>query len=142
MIYTKMTKRALAICFEAHKDQVDKAGLPYMFHPFHLAEQMKDEETTIVALLHDVVEDSEYTLDDLRKEGFSDAVLAAVNAMTHEEGVPYMDYIHLIKKNRIATAVKIADLKHNSDSSRLAKIDEHSYKRIEKYKNAISILES
>lgn len=142
MIYTKMTKRALAICFEAHKDQVDKAGLPYVFHPFHLAEQMKDEETTIVALLHDVVEDSEYTLDDLRKEGFSDAVLLAVNAMTHEEGVPYMDYIHSIKKNRIATAVKIADLKHNSDSSRLDQIDEHSYKRIEKYKNAISILES
>ena len=70
MIYTEMTKKALKLCFEAHKEQIDKSGMPYVFHPFHLAEQMQDEETTIVALLHDVIEDTDYTLDDLRKMGF------------------------------------------------------------------------
>ena len=69
MIYTKMTKAALNLCFEAHKNQRDKSGMPYVFHPFHLAEQMKDEKTTIVALLHDVVEDSDVTLDDVRNMG-------------------------------------------------------------------------
>ena len=75
MIYTEMTKKALKLCFEAHKEQSDKSGMPYVFHPFHLAEQMQDEESTIVALLHDVIEDTEYTLDDLRKMGFGDSVL-------------------------------------------------------------------
>ena len=68
MIYTELTKKALKLCFEAHKDQVDKTGIPYVFHPFHLAEQMKDEYTTVVALLHDVVEDTNITLADLEKE--------------------------------------------------------------------------
>lgn len=67
MIYTSKTKKALKLCFEAHKEQVDKTDMPYVFHPFHLAEQMKDEETTVVALLHDVIEDTDYTFDDLEK---------------------------------------------------------------------------
>ena len=70
MIYTPLTKKALRICFDCHKDQVDKTGLPYVFHPFHLAEQMTDEISTICALLHDVVEDTELTFDDLEKKGF------------------------------------------------------------------------
>ena len=77
MIYTEMTKKALEICFDAHKDQVDKSGLPYVFHPFHLAEQMETEETVTVALLHDVVEDSSYTLEDLEKD-FPPQVVEAV----------------------------------------------------------------
>lgn len=71
MIYTVLTKKAMKLCFEAHKDQVDKSGLPYVFHPFHLAEQMTDELSTIAALLHDVVEDTSYTFTDLREMGFS-----------------------------------------------------------------------
>ena len=67
MIYTPETKKALRLCFDAHKDQVDKSGIPYVFHPFHLAEQMETEETTIVALLHDVIEDTSYTLEYLTK---------------------------------------------------------------------------
>ncbi len=70
MIYTELTKKALRLCFEAHKDQLDKSGLPYVFHPFHLAEQMDAEETVCVALLHDVVEDTDYTLEDLIAMGF------------------------------------------------------------------------
>lgn len=96
MIYTAGTKKALKLCFEAHKEQVDKSGAPYVFHPFHLAEQMKDERTTIVALLHDVVEDTDYTFDDLRNMGFDEEVIEALVLMTHEKSVPYMAYIEKI----------------------------------------------
>ena len=85
MIYTAGTKKALKLCFEAHKEQVDKSGAPYVFHPFHLAEEMKDERTTIVALLHDVVEDTDYTFDDLRNMGFDEEVIEALVLMTHEK---------------------------------------------------------
>lgn len=119
MIYTEQTKKALKLCFEAHKDQVDKSGMPYVFHPFHLAEQMTDEDTTIVALLHDVVEDTDYTLEDLKNMGFSQQVLEAIALMTHEEDVPYLEYVAKIKENPIAKAVKLADIDHNSDQTRL-----------------------
>ena len=115
MIYTEQTKKALKLCFEAHKEQVDKSGMPYVFHPFHLAEQMQNEETTVVALLHDLVEDTDYTIDDLTSMGFGKTVTDAIALMTHADGVAYMDYVCEIKNNPIAKAVKLADLKHNSD---------------------------
>ncbi len=141
MTYTTNTKKAMKLCFEAHKDQVDKSGMPYVFHPFHLAEQMPDEKTTIVALLHDVVEDTEYSLDDLKSMGFSDDILEAIALMTHDESVPYMKYVEQIKQNRIASIVKRADLMHNSDLSRLDTVDEKVIKRVKKYKQAIAILD-
>lgn len=141
MIYTEMTKKALKLCFEAHKEQIDKSGMPYVFHPFHLAEQMQDEESTIVALLHDVIEDTDYTLDDLRKMGFCDSILAAIHLMTHEAGVPYMDYVKKIKANPIAKTVKLADLRHNSDMTRLEVITPRDQERVEKYLAAIKLLE-
>ncbi len=140
MIYTEMTKKALKLCFAAHKDQTDKSGMPYVFHPFHLAEQMPDEDTTIVALLHDVIEDTPYTLDDLRAMGFNEQVLDALALMTHDKRIPYMDYVAKIKGNKIARTVKLADLKHNSDLSRLYNVDEKAMKRIDKYRQAIALL--
>ena len=140
MIYTEMTKKALKLCFEAHKEQIDKSGMPYVFHPFHLAEQMQDEESTIVALLHDVIEDTEYTLEDLRKMGFGDSVLAAIDLMTHEDGVPYMDYVEKIKTDPIARTVKLADLRHNSDMTRLDVVTSRDQERAEKYLTAIKLL--
>ncbi len=140
MIYTEKTKSAMKLCFKAHKDQFDKSGIPYVFHPIHLAEQMPDEETTIVALLHDVVEDTEYTISDLREMGFSEAVLEAITLMTHQDGVPYMEYVEKIKSNKIATVVKRADLTHNSDLSRLDAVDEKALNRVEKYKKALDLL--
>ena len=142
MIYTEQTKKALKLCFLAHRDQVDKSGMPYVFHPFHLAEQMMDEDTTVVALLHDVVEDTPHTLDDLKKMGFSSQIIEAISLMTHEPGVPYMDYVQKIKENAIARAVKLADLKHNSDLTRLDYVDETAMIRVEKYKKAIDLLTS
>lgn len=140
MLYTPMTKKAMDICFEAHKDQKDKSGQPYVFHPFHLAERMTDEETTIVALLHDVVEDTSVTLDDLAAEGFSQSVLEAIALMTHAPGVNYMDYVAEMKKNPIAKAVKIADLTHNSTLSRLNEITAKDLERVETYREAKAFL--
>ena len=141
MIYTPMTKKALKLCFEAHKEQVDKSGIPYVFHPFHLAEQMKTEESTIVALLHDLVEDTEYTINDLTSMGFGKDITNAIALLTHADGVEYMDYVRAIKENPIAKAVKLADLKHNSDLSRLDDINEKALQRKEKYQKAIALLE-
>ena len=140
MIYTPDTKKAIKLCFEAHRNQTDKSGLPYVFHPFHVAEQMPDEETTIVALLHDVIEDASYTLDDLRKMGFAEEVLDALDLMTHDKNVPYMEYVAKISENEIARTVKLADLRHNSDLTRLDEIDDKARNRIEKYKAAIRLL--
>ncbi|MBO5868219.1 MAG: bifunctional (p)ppGpp synthetase/guanosine-3',5'-bis(diphosphate) 3'-pyrophosphohydrolase [Oscillospiraceae bacterium] len=142
MIYTPMTKKALKLCFDAHKEQVDKSGLPYVFHPFHLAEQMTTEETVVVALLHDLVEDTEYTLEDLTAMGFPKEITEAIALMTHAEGVDYMDYVRKIKTNPIAKAVKLADLKHNSDITRLDVVDEKALLRREKYLQALAILEA
>lgn len=141
MIYTPETKKAMKLCFEAHKNQTDKSGMPYVFHPFHLAEQMTDETTTIVALLHDVAEDSDYTLQNIEAMGFSKEVITSLSLLTHDKSVPYMDYVALIKLNPVAKAVKLADLKHNSDLSRLYVVDEKALARREKYLTAIAILE-
>lgn len=140
MIYTNLTKKAMKIAFEAHKNQVDKNGMPYIYHPIHLAEQMDDEETVCVALLHDVVEDTDISLEDLKQEGFSEEILKALKLMTHDDFVPYMDYVKKIKTNPIATKVKLADLKHNSDLTRLDIVDQKAIKRAEKYKEAIEML--
>lgn len=141
MIYTEMTKKALHLSFDAHKDQVDKSGIPYVYHPFHLAEQMESEETVTVALLHDVVEDTDYTIEDIIAMGFPKPVTDALALMTHDMIVPYMDYVAKIKTNPIAKAVKLADLRHNSDTSRLEYVDEKVLRRIRKYHDAIELLE-
>lgn len=141
MIYTELTKKAMNICFQAHKDQFDKSGVPYVFHPIHLAEQMTDEATTIVALLHDVVEDSGMTLDELKAEGFPPEVIRAVEKMTHDPKVPYMDYIAAIAEDPIAREVKLADLRHNSDITRLSNVTEWDHRRREKYLRAIKFLQ-
>ena len=141
MIYTTLTKKALKLCFDAHKDQIDKSGMPYVYHPFHLAEQMTDELTTVVALLHDVVEDTPYTLNDLREMGFPEEVIEALALLTHEKTMPYMEYVARIKQNPIAVAVKLADLRHNSDLTRLDHPGEKDLARVEKYRKAIRLLE-
>lgn len=140
MIYTDLTKMAMKLCFAAHKDQVDKTGIPYVFHPIHLAEQMKNEPTTVCALLHDVVEDTDYTFDDLRAMGYPERILSALRLLTHEKSVPYMEYVAKIAQDPIAKAVKIADLMHNSDLTRLDHVDEKALARKEKYAAALKML--
>ena len=142
MIYTNLTKKALRLSFAAHKDQADKGGLPYVYHPFHLAEQMTSEEAVIVALLHDVVEDTAATLEDLAQMGFPQSVIDALALLTRDKSVPYPDYIEKIKANPVARAVKLADLRHNSDLTRLETVTEKDRERAKKYLAAIAALEA
>jgi len=138
--YTDLTKKALEICWEAHKNQFDKSGMPYVFHPFHLMEQMETEEEICVALLHDVVEDSEMSFEDLAEAGFPKPVLEALQLMTHNENEPYFDYVRRLKDHPIARKVKLADLKHNSTLERLSYVTDRDLIRYEKYQIAIGIL--
>lgn len=140
MCFTDLTKKALVISFNAHKEQVDKSGMPYVYHPYRIAEQMNDEYSTCVALLHDVIEDTDITLEDLKDEGFPQEVIEAIALMTHDDDTPYFDYIRQIKTNPIATAVKLVDLQDNSNYERLDKVEIKDLQRIEKYREAKRIL--
>ena len=117
MIYTELTNKALRIAYNAHHGQLDYNGIPYIFHPIHLAEQMDDEISCCVALLHDVVEDTDVTMEELAQE-FPAEVIDALKLMTHGEDVEYFTYVAAIKHNPIAKKVKLADIAHNSDQSR------------------------
>ena len=114
-------ERAIAIAAEAHAGQKDRAGAPYILHPIRLMIQMDSENAMMAAVLHDVVENSVWTLDDLRKEGFSNEVLNAVDSLTHrdKEGEDYWDYIQRAKSDPIAIKVKLADLEDNLNPDRL-----------------------
>ena len=142
MIYTPMTKKALKLCFTVHKDQIDKSGMPYVFHPFHLAEQMQDEDSTIVALLHDVVEDTHHTFDSLREAGFGDDVLRPLALLTRsaETEEDYLAYVARIREDPVARAVKIADLTHNADLTRLPTVTDKDRSRAAKYQKALMLL--
>lgn len=118
MIYTSLTNKAMKIAYDAHHGQYDCNGVPYIFHPYHLAEQMNDEITVCVALLHDVAEDTDITIEQLEKE-FPKEVTEALKLLTHNDDTDYFDYVRAIKENPIAKAVKMADLLHNSDQSRI-----------------------
>ena len=141
MIYSELVKKACCILFEAHKDDKDKGGYPYVFHPFYLASQMTDEVSVCVALLHDVIEDhgTQYNFAFLEREGFSEEILSALRLLTHNAAVPYMDYVRAIAKNPIAARVKCADLRHNLDTTRTNGIQapKHSL-----YLEALAFLES
>ena len=139
MIYTKNTRKAIIIAYNAHINQKDRSGLPYILHPIHLAEQMDTEEECIVALLHDVVEDTEVTFKELEKD-FSKTIIDALKLLTHDKETDYFEYIEKIKTNPLAKKVKLADLKHNSDETRLENITEKDITRNKKYVKAIKIL--
>lgn len=140
MIYTQMTKKAMLFAYNAHSGQFDKSGIPYIMHPFHVAESMRDEDSTTVALLHDIVEDTKYTKEDLINAGFPNYIVDAVVTLSRKSNESYMDYIRRVKRNNIAKVVKLADLEHNSDLSRIDKITEEDLKRVKKYNKAKNIL--
>lgn len=122
MIYTELTNKAIKLAYQAHDGQLDKAGMPYILHPMHLAEQMDDEISTCVAILHDVVEDTDVTFEDLENE-FPESVLVPLRYLTHQKGVPYMEYVERILDNDVAVKVKLADIDHNMDQSRFCGMD-------------------
>lgn len=119
MRYTALVNRALRLAYAAHHGQVDQSGQPYIFHPYHLAEQMEDEVSICVALLHDVVEDTAVTMEQLERL-FPPAVTRAVRLLTRAEGMDYFTYVRRIRQDLVATRVKLADLAHNLDQTRFA----------------------
>ena len=144
MIYTALTNKALKIAYAAHDGQTDKAGMPYIFHPYHLAEPMDDEISVCVALLHDVAEDTAVTLESLA-EKFPQEVMEPLRLLTHKKGDDYLEYVKALKQNPTAKKVKLADLAHNADQSRFAGIPGISEEMLvyfrKKYAAAKAILE-
>lgn len=132
---------AITIALKAHKGQVDKGGNPYILHPLAVMNRVETIEEKIVAVLHDVVEDTEVTIDQLRETGFSEEILEAINLLTRAKEDSYEEFIDKTLKNRIARNVKIADIKENMNLSRIQDPSEQDYMRIEKYKRALERLE-
>ena len=133
-------KKAYKIAVEAHEGQIDKGGNPYINHPLAVAKLVKTEIEKTVALLHDVVEDTSITLQDLKKSGFSRAVIDAVDCITKRESESLSSYLARVKSNSVATIVKIADLTHNSDISRIPTPSPKDYDRLKRYKRELDFL--
>lgn len=137
----RLLNLAVEIATKAHKGQVDKGGNPYINHPTAVAESVKDTEEKIVAYLHDVIEDTDITLEDLKIMGFTKPILTALERITKEKGVSYDKYLEGVREDRISLNVKIADIKNNMDLSRIKKPTQKDFDRVEKYKKALDFLE-
>lgn len=134
-------ERAIEIAAKAHAGQVDKAGQPYVLHPLRMMLAVTTPEARMAAVLHDVVEDTAVTLEELRDEGFPAAVISAVEALTKRDGEDYETFIRRVAPNPIAREVKLADLRDNSDLSRILEPTERDRERVKKYRRAIAYLE-
>ena len=135
-----MLELALSIATKAHRGQFDKAGIDYIEHPIFVASQVDSEEEKAVALLHDVIEDSSVTAEELLNAGLPETVVTAVQILSKKKGQDYQTYLKTVKSNPLARAVKLADLKHNSDLLRLETITDKDLERLEKYKKDIDYL--
>jgi len=133
-------ERAIKIAAEAHAGQVDKAGAPYILHPLRLMLRMTTNDERIVAVLHDVVEDSHWSLELLRAEGFSEQVVRAIDSVTRRDGETYEDFVLRAGLDPIGCRVKLADLEDNCDLGRIASPTEKDHTRIERYRRAIEQL--
>jgi (p)ppGpp synthase/HD superfamily hydrolase len=139
---TKMAtiEDAISIAAHAHKGQKDKAGAPYLLHPLRMMLRMDTEAAMMAAVLHDVVEDTEWTLERLREAGFSDEVLEAVDCLTHREGESYEQFVERVRTNPIARQIKIADLEDNMNVRRINQLGPKDLERLEKYHRAWRVL--
>ena len=135
-------RAAFEVARKVHGGQVDKAGVEYINHPLTVASSVGENiSAIIVALLHDVVEDGDKTFDDLREEiPLTDEELHALKLLTHDEKIPYLEYVAQLRTNELAAKVKAADLKHNSDLSRLKNPAGKDFARVKKYRRALEIL--
>lgn len=136
----RLLEKAIIIATKAHSGQVDKAEESYVLHPLRVMLKLKTEDEKIVGVLHDVIEDTDVTYDDLRKEGFSEIIIEALKRVTKIDSEDYMDFVKRAKENPISSKVKLADLEDNMDINRIANPTEKDFKRIEKYKRAKAFL--
>jgi (p)ppGpp synthase/HD superfamily hydrolase len=132
---------AVKIACEAHANQKDKAGEPYILHPLRLMQRLKNKDNMIVAVLHDVIEDSQFDFSFLEAKGFDKGIIKAVDALTKRDGEAYRDFIERLSFNDMAVSVKIEDLKDNLDLTRLACVKDKDLERIKKYHKALIFLE-
>lgn len=135
-------ERAIAIAAQAHAGQVDKAGAPYILHPLRVMLRLGGLEERIVGVLHDLIEDTPWTLEGLRAEGFSDAVLTGIQAVTRAPNETYEAFVLRAKLDPLGRPVKLADLADNLDVSRLANPTAKDFERLERYRQAQSVLEA
>ncbi len=126
-------ERALQIAVQAHAGQKDKNGAAYIFHPLRVMARCSAPEAKIVALLHDVVEDTAWTFEQLEAEGFAPSIMAALRLVTHNDGSSYDEYVDRTMTNPIAMEVKIADLEDNCDIRRLKEVDDRTVERLRRY---------
>ena len=133
-------EKALALALQAHQGQTDKSGLPYILHPIRLMMRVEDSQAKVVALLHDVLEDSDMTENDLKNAGFDKQIIEAVVCLTKTPSTDYMEYIRRIKKNSLATQVKLVDLEDNLNANRLKEIEQKDCERMARYLQARKIL--
>lgn len=136
---SNILQNALRIAVKAHEGQVDRAGKSYIYHPLTVATMTSTFDEFVTALLHDVLEDSDYTPTDLIAEGIPQHIVDALLLLAHKKSEPYMEYVARIKDNDLARAVKIADLTHNSDLSRLPFITDKDLERAKKYRQALEL---
>lgn len=136
-----MLEKAIQIAVDAHRGQKDKAGQPYVFHLFRVMLSGKTEEEQICGVLHDIVEDTKWTFEDLKREGFSDEIINALKCVTKtSDNENYEDFINRVLSNPLAIKVKLNDLKDNMDLSRLPEVTEKDKQRLIKYQNAFDRL--
>lgn len=138
--YNEQFQIALELAVEKHKNQTDKAGNPYILHPLHVMENVNSKEGKIVAILHDIIEDTDITEDYLLKIGLSKRIVDAVVALTRSEDIDYQEYIKNLSSNPLAKEVKLADLEHNMDLKRLPTLNEKDLERNRKYQIAYHYL--
>jgi (p)ppGpp synthase/HD superfamily hydrolase len=137
-----MLGRAIEIAVTAHAGQVDKGGRPYILHPLWVMDRVRHlgDDYMIVAVLHDVIEDTDWSIGQLREEGFSDIIIDALSLLTHIAGIPYDHYIKVLSRNPISKAVKLRDLEHNTKVTRLKGLRKKDFDRLEKYHRAYTYL--
>lgn len=138
--YHAMLEEAIEIATRAHGGQVDKSGMPYILHPLHVMNQVETLPQKIVAVLHDVIEDTHIELSILALHGFNNEIIEAVEAITKKSGESYDEYIKRVKNNELAKRVKIEDIKHNMDLTRIPNPTSRDLKRFKKYKKALAEL--
>jgi len=133
----RLLAKAISIAAVAFKDKLDKGGEPYILHCLYVMNKQTTITRKIIAILHDLIEDTDWTFDDLRKEGYGDSIIIPLRLLTFNETVqPYLDQIRDVSTNADATAVKLADLEHNLQPWRLKGLTKVDHARIEKYHTA------
>lgn len=135
-------EHAITLATQSHKGQVDKAGQPYILHPLRVMFAVEGDVTRIIAVLHDVVEDTDITFEDLRTMGYSDEVITGLDGLTRRDDETYMEFVERAKQNPLARRVKIADIEDNMDVRRLATITDKDVERMNRYRKAWSFLKS